>query len=427
MSRLLLSLAFVLLLVLGLDAQSVSGIVLDAIDQQPIPSAIVRMQGQNRTALTDDAGRFTLTYEGEVGDLEVTRLGYRGATVGRNRLSQYGMVVKLNPAAALPDVVISAGAEQVLEDKTLHMYDYDFLDDQLVVILYDRVRRAPFLALVDVNDEILSRLDGPEAPGKLVRDCMGHLHVLGRRHACQLFRLDAERLGMYVDSLHLYKQFVEPCLGNIENYYYYSQERLNGQVLDYYHFDARTQKGEGFMQLIDRQKIHQMLDPLGPYVQYASTEASMAMLDEEAWDKINKLDYEMQFNRLAFFYPIHAPLHVIGQSLYVFDHTNLLIRRCDAGGKALDSVGITYPKLPHWQRTILIDAVREEAYTVFEQHGYLTLHEIDLKTGELMDAYPLPMQFPIKVQVRDGVVYYMYRELDYDDTNRLYRMRLKWE
>jgi hypothetical protein len=404
-------------------AQLLTGEVRDGSTGDPVASAVVRVQGMRGRAVTDSLGRFRMDAGAEAGYVEVARVGYRQALLPFQ--TGQSLLVRLQPSADLPDVVITAGPEPVLKDKTLHLYDYDFMDDALVVIVYDRAQRRPYLALLDAHDAVIDRLDLPEKPGKLQRDCMGNLHAITEHYACQLFR-DGDQLAYLSDTLPLFEQYVTPCLGSLNDYYYFRHERANGQVVDYYHFNAATQQGQGFLQLVDKQKIYQMLDPFEPYVQFASNKAELLALTPEQWDKINKLDYEMQFNRMAFFYSIHAPLHVLGDQLLIFDHTNRLIRKLNASGRPQDSVAISYPKMKGWQKVVYTDPIQTRAYTATEKMGYLTLHEIDLHSGELLGSYPVPMQFPYKLQIRDGVVYFLYRSQEaLDDTKRLYRMGLQ--
>ena len=73
---------------------------------------------------------------------------------------------------------------------------------------------------------------------------------------------------------------------------------------------------------------------------------------------------------------------------------------------------------------IIIDEIRGEAYTVFEKHGYQTLRRIDLATGTLGLPTEIPRQFPHKIQIRNGIAYFLYKQGSYDDTKRLYRLGL---
>ncbi|MEM7036446.1 MAG: carboxypeptidase-like regulatory domain-containing protein [Bacteroidota bacterium] len=427
MKHLLLTCLFVLTAVSTTFAQAIKvhGTVTEAETGEPVPYANLRVQGYPSGALTDGNGDYELTVPGPGAIIEVSHLSFKKRFIKVRKRSHHRIDIPLSPEAIrIDDVVISDGLQRVLEDKTIHLYDYEFFQDQLFMIIYDRETRESKLALINEKDSIIDTYAGPETPGALVKDCLGNVHALTKHHACQLWAIDG-KIEMFVDSIELFQQVVEPCLGHVEEYYYYRYDLANGQAVDYFHFNAEDGKATSFLQLTDNEKIHQMLDPLGPYVAFASTKEQMLMLPQETWDKINKLNHEMQFDRMAFFYPIHAPLHVVGDDIMVFDHTNDKILTLEKDGTETKSIDLSYDKMPNWEKTILIDEYREEAYTLSIKHGFGTLHEIDLETGGIKDSWELPRQFPKKIQIRNGVAYFMYKELNYDTTNRLYRLRLK--
>lgn len=414
------------------------GHIREAGSMDPVAFANISVKGTQNGAVSNETGAFRLELEGEEAILEVSRMGYRrqAIRVRHKRTVQSRDIVMEVSDVKMDDVVISDGLQRVFEDPTLHLYDYEFYDDQLLVIVYDRERKRSRLALVNDQDSIISITDGEEEPGKFFKDCLGNVHVLGKRWACQLWVMDGEsggdRIGWFRDSLETFYRVVKPCLGSLDEYRYYKFGQGNDQLMHYVAYNAETKEQRSFVQIKDKVKIHQMLDPLGQYAGFARTEAQLFAIPPEIWDKINKLDHNYQFERLAFFYPISAPLHVIDQEVCLFDHTNGLLYRLQKDGSALPvqevahtEIPITYHKEPHWQRVIYSDPIRGEAYSAFLKNGILTLKEVDLETGELKGSYELPRQFPTRVQVRDGVVYFLYKELNYDTTNRLYRLRIK--
>ena len=408
-----------------LDAQTmkVEGTVRDAETAEPLVSAQVRVQGRMQGALTDANGDFTLQIEGGAKVLEVSHIGYRKAIVALKDASTQRVEVKMQLAAALAPVLITSGPELVLEDKTIHLYDYEFFQGELMMIIYDRKLKRSKLALVDARDSIMDMEMGIEEPGKLVCDCLGNVHAITQHWAHQLFTME-EQIGFYTDSLERFERTVLPCLGNIDAHYYFDYPRFNNQILDYLAYNMETDEWKAFLQVKDKVKMHQLMDPLGIYMGVATSEAGMMALTPEDWEKVGKIDPEFQFEQMVFFYPVHAPLRVIDGKIYVFDHLNGLIRSFEKDGKALAEVPISYHKLVDWQRTVIVDEARAEAYTLYQRHGYSSLRKIDLQTGAVGEAIEIPKQWANKIGVRDGIAYFMYKQGQYDDTNRLYRMRL---
>ncbi len=424
-SVLLPILAVIVLSASALEAQRtiITGVVVDAQTSEGIPAAQLKVQGRFQGTMADGDGRFKFEVDGPIAALEISRVGYKKLVYQIQGQKTQGLKIKLEPTAALAPVVIASGPQPVFEDKTLHLYDYDFLDDQLVVIIYDRERRHSKLGLVDKNDSIVNTKLCLQPPGKLFRDCLGNVHAITQDWACQLWT-DYGELQSYADTLETFERVVKPCLGNIGNYYYFEYRRFHGQVLNYFAYDVENEKWINFLELKDKVKIHQLEDPMGPNLSFASameeeiTQPYLAAGPPRMWDA------QMQFDYLAFFYPIPAPLHVIGDSIYIFDHHDGLIRVFEPNGDSVRTVAIDYHKSRDWERAIYIDEVLGEAYTRYDKHGVSSLRKINLVDGSVGEKIKIPRQFPKKITVRAGTAYFMYKKDLKDDTNRLYRMQL---
>lgn len=390
----------------------------------PIPYAQVRVQGQMIGTLTDQDGAWELELKEAGVSLEFSHIGYKRRFAKIRKPGHQRLHIVMQEALILDPVVISDGLQRVLEDKTLHLYDYEFYEDQLFIILYDRKQHRSKLALVNQRDSIIDVDNGVEKPGKLVRDCLGNVFAIGKEYACQLYTVH-DQIGMYVDSLDLYERYVKPCLANLDEYYFYRRFAFNNQILEYFAYNAETEQGVAFTKVQDKVRMHQLMDPLSIYASVIASEEHAMTISPEQWKEVGTIDHEFQFQQMVFFDPVDAPLRVIDGKLYIFDHLNGLLRSYQKDGTKIDEAPIDYHKLPHYQKGLFVDEVRGEVYAYFKQHGYATLKEIDLETGALKGNYEVPRQFPQKITVRDGVLYFMYKELNYDDTNRLYRLRLK--
>jgi len=430
MRRIPLLLTLLLLLsASALTAQSfvVKGIVRDAETGEAISLATVRVSGSILTAMTDDQGLFATHVPRTGVVLEISRLGYQRAYYPLERVPdepvEIGLVKK---DITLAPVLIEAGLQKVLKDDKLYVKDYGFWEEYLFVMVFDENRREFKLAYINERDSIMDESWGPEAPVSLEYDCYGNVHAIGKDFACQLY-IDNETIQYYQDSVHLYDAYVRPCIGNVGPYYYYAYRQLNDQVLDYYAHNGITANGDFFFHLEDERRIQQIIDPseLNPFSDYVNSEAMARGMSPKMWKRLSTLNEDTQFEKLAFFKPVDAPLHVVGNNVLVFDHLTNYLRIFSPDGFHKGDIPIDYHRLPKWDSFIIIDKIRGEAYTRYVRNGYSTLHEIDLETGQIGTGIELPREFPEEITVRDGVAYFLYREANYDDTRRLYRYRVK--
>ncbi len=412
---------------LGITQLTLQGQVKDAETGESISYASIRLQGTVIGAMSDKDGKFEFNLIQLGASIEISHVGYQAQVIKVDNLSQKPLTIKLTPKEIrVDDVIISDGLQRVLEDEKLYLFDYAFSQDELFILLYDKKRKQPILALIDENDSIIATDPGPERPKELVTDCLGNVHMLSKNFACQVFSIDGE-IAMYVDSLHEYKKYVEPCIGRKDEYYYYDFYRFNNQMLDYYAYNGDSREGQFFAHIRDEERMHQLLDPSEDniYKAIAQTEEQFLAITPSMWRKLGKVNHEFQFYQMAFFHPVHAPMKVVEDSIYVFDHVNGLMRDYHRSGKEGRRIPISYHKEPKWDMFITVDNIRGEAYTSYTRNGVITLAEIDLNTGEILKEHKLPRQFAKEVTVRDGVVYFLYQERNYDDVNRLYRLRIK--
>ena len=411
----------------GLAQLTFNGQVQDAETGEPLSYASIRLQGTVIGAMSDKQGKFEFNLIKLNVILEISHVGYETRFVEVKNLRNGPMVIRLQPKEILvDDVVISDGLQKVLEDETLYLFDYEFSENELFILLYDKKRKEPVLALIDENDSIIATVPGPERPKELVKDCLGNVHMLTKNFACQIFTSDGE-VGMYVDSLKEYQKYVEPCIGKIDEYYFYDYYRFNNQILHYYAYNGETREGDYFCDIKDEERMHQLLDPSEDniYRSIATTEAEFLAITPSMWEKVGKLNKEFQFYQMAFFHPVHAPLRTIDGSIYIFDHVNGILRHHDPDGSETSKTPISYHERSKWDMFITVDHMRGDAYTSYTKHGVRTLAEIDLEDGSIIKEHKLPRQFAKEVTVRDGVVYFLYQEMNYDDVNRLYRLRIK--
>lgn len=91
----------------GMKAQTVSGVVLDAVTSEPLPGATVTIKGSTAATSTDIDGKFTIKTERESGSIHVVYIGYMPATVGFK--SGETLTVSLREDTQMLDEVVAIG------------------------------------------------------------------------------------------------------------------------------------------------------------------------------------------------------------------------------------------------------------------------------------------------------------------------------
>jgi hypothetical protein len=160
---------------------------------------------------------------------------------------------------------------------------------------------------------------------------------------------------------------------------------------------------------------------------YASNESSSVMGDinvAQLYDERTKREATGVYRELVS-EPEYAPLFTTNEFIYVFDHTNGFIIKCDEDLKIQDKVKIKYHNELKWNEKIHVDMDTKEVYIEFLRKGLKELHKIDLETGKIINVYVLIKQtFPQKIRIKNGFAYYMYKKSADGQKQYLYKQPL---
>ncbi|MCB9230826.1 MAG: carboxypeptidase-like regulatory domain-containing protein [Bacteroidia bacterium] len=421
--RLPLILIMLLLLASGAFAQTfrIQGKIIDAQTREPLPNAKVRVLGAQKAVLSEQDGMFYLESPVQYPRLRITYVGYTTLEYQAKEGDPTSLLIPLSQSEIdLEDVVITGEKiEQVYPDPLIHIHNYEFSGENLVLLIQEPGSNQHKLILYNQEDSILDVAYGVEPISGLFRDCFGKVHLLSKNYACQLLE-SPNQLRFACDSLEEFERVVRPVLGAIGSTLFYGQA-LNDFESVFYSVTA-DRKGSSLVYTTrDREKIRRVEDdrlmasknvPLYGWMGDAMRESSEANAYEQYMKKIGNA-------------PIIVPLKVVGNEAVIFDHANDKLVRFNMLGDSLDEAPISYHKERFWQKKLVVDELRREVYTVFLKNGKSILKEIDLETGEISGEWTIPMQFVQNIRIRGGYAWFIYKDSVYDDIRRLFRMQLK--
>jgi hypothetical protein len=406
----------------------VQGQIIDAQTGAPLQGATVASQGTEIpcSTITDEQGKFEIQCQHPIQRIQVSALGYNPyQQAGPFNQNVKPIALETRSVELAPVVIQERGMERVLEDKTLYVIDYAWEGENLWVIYQKMGTRQPMLALIDERDSIIATEAGPERPRSFFTDCKGKVYVLGDQYACQI-GWNKGKIEWELNEMAHFEREVRPCEAYLPPYTIRKMIRCNGQMQNYIAYDQGNREVGVLCHIMNKEKIHQLLDPYSIYAGLIRSEAHLYSLTETEWNQIAKLGPEFMFEQRAFFYPIPAPIKVLHNQYYIFDHTNGLLKTYTPTGDQLDEVRINYHQMPRWQKQdILTDPIRNEAYAIFKRGTWTQLREIDLDTGQLLETYEIPQEHISRITIRGGTLYFLYRQANYEDVNRLFRWRIK--
>jgi CarboxypepD_reg-like domain len=413
----------------ALQAQwTISGRIIDADAQDPLPGALALLAGETRGAVADSTGRFVLSSKIPYPVINIQYLGYKPISkrLDLKKEQKYEFAMLPDPLTLPTTTIIADGLQRVHPDRTTSVIDYEFLHGQLLLLVYDRLRKRNVIQLFSRDLNLLAEADVPDRNLRaLMADCVGNCHCTSDDFVGQI---DFAKGHLFVrwDSLSVFNRVVATCQARLASTYYFAFQPHNfAKAFMYQHEGATKRKflygtiDQKTLDIIHDEGLAEVRDgtkaDLSIASPYGSTESLRAVFQTE----LNR-----QYLSLVVCPPIYVPIKIAHQSVLIFDHPHDLVLRYDELGYCLDTIRIDYHHLPNWKKEVIVDDEAQEVYTMTELGGYTRLHRIDLRTGTLAESWELPDPFPLKIKVMGGFIYYTYRDNATDATKRLYRMQL---
>jgi CarboxypepD_reg-like domain len=407
----------------------VTGRVTDRETGGPLAGASLQVVGTALGAITDADGRYRLTITGSRATVQVQYLGYQPQVLRMFPERQTVYDIALEPqAVSLPTTTITSDKlQRVYPHRQTMVIDYEFLKEDVLVIIYDANRRRNVLQLLSADFVVLAEHDNPaEPPRALVQDCLGASHCITEHFSGQIDWLGGTRITVRYDSLVRFRQVLEPCLAYVDSTYYFASMRGDyAKQFQFVHLADRQL--QPFYDCVDRKAMATVRDEV---VMGGRTSLTTQVTIEDASGSRQQMragfqsDLNRRYLKEVLCPPIYVPIKVVQGQAHVFDHPNGRIVAFDLQGHITDAVSISYPALDDWKKEVLVNAEESEAFTLTEKNGYVTVHRIDLDTGALDEAWELPFPFVQKIKIRGGYIYFSYRDRLEDNVKRLYRLQM---
>lgn len=429
-----------LLCTLTVRAQTMRSVrVVDDTDQEPIPEVVVKLDGRVM-GVTDGNGRIMFRWNsGETARFE--HLGYEPRTIPGDQAPGHGeLLVRLTPKERLlgPVDIGRAKPEEVFRREDLHAADLLVNDAGLWVLAYERPRHVRAEAdaskeiLRDVRLVLLDTLFNETASCPVPEDVFGLRHDLrndvvieGTTRAFGIGRKGKE-LVLLPFGLEELRRSVLPWTDSIPGWMVGSNAEDTYPALDHLALDPLADSLARICTVVDT-FLMDLLRSEYKYMKGPEKVTAMNLAAQLGVDKEVVAAYMRGFSRNVWFKPLYAPLFVVGDTLLVFDHPRKRIRKFDRAFHEHGSVPIIYQAKGEerlWAGRLSQDRSTGQVYAHFRKGGTTWLRAIDPVTGLLGPRHRLQHEYPERVQVQGGWVYYIWRPYGSLQKRTIYRERL---
>lgn len=324
----------------------------------------------------------------------------------------------------IEEVMVSSNfGEIVFEDSKHFIIDFHISELGRYVIL----KHMRHYQLLKLNSElaVISTMKLDFKPTTLFSDCLGNLHVLSKDSMYQL-NIYSEQLSIFErNTIDLYYDFFEKCIGRSDQYVYMKEMNDFGQSTILYAFNRE----KGVKQLIYR--IEDSVVVADVNLEYQGI-LNNSHLETQRMQEISIPQlYGSRDHTERVFYFIQVlsksdynPTFFKGDTLFVFDHVNGLAVQLADSGTVLGTSIIDYHLFKNWQARNHLDTRKNQFYTEYSalERNVSELSSNNYHLGKSTKLTEQPQ--PDKLVIFDGYAYFTYKPNFGANLNKLYRQRL---
>jgi hypothetical protein len=407
----------------------ISGRVTDDVTKQPLKNVSIQISGTLQGTTTDSSGLFKLEVRAKDIVLVFSIIGYDNKVIKANYRSYSGLFVGLaQRLQVLNEVVINASpVEQVIVSKKSNVLDYDFYNDHILIITYGNDLSGSKLILINQSFDTLSKINIPEEPTGLFKDCLGNNHVVCEKSIYQVY---TDSFGMHLlppQPIQSFERVLYPCIAaDSSNVYLVKKSGAvpvetgfhvfdsHNHTVSYTYVNKLTKQQNSLAKITDEELVQKRKEEL----LYEKNKQAAGLYNHGSQGQ-DRLFFETILVK-----EIYAPLYTIKGRTYIFDYINSFILSYDSRGKLLNRTAIAFHRDKSWKRDMCVDEKSGKAFAIFENKGITEIKEINVNDGQINRSYKIPFIFIKNIKARDGYVYFLYKGPDYIGARCLSRLKV---
>lgn len=438
---------FFLLFAMQLQAQtiSVTGKVTDSETGMPISEAFVSIPLNGMAVYTDSTGKYSIRINGGASEVtlrcEATNYLTRESVVklnGRNKTVNFELVFS---AVVLPSVNITTGPQTVWRSSSLHVVDYAFVTDGMLLLTGEKEERwkreedskttlfnGCRLILTDSLNREKTRVLIPELCKGFVVNFFGDVFLMTHKKI-YIVVIENDLISLGEIPNEFYEKEIEPVIDSIHTNVYLSNYNKNFPAFEYLVYSGNDSLTKPFRYLVD-EELMKIFRSEYKYMQPREKLEAFRFELQTGIDKEIIAAYMRGFQNTYYYEPLNIPLYIRHDTLLMFDHHHNKMIRYNREGIPVDSIEISYHKNTNpykWSGKITQDTGSSDLYTTFEKDGIYFVKKLNIKTGKCEDSFRVTYKYAEKFSVHNGYVYYTYRPFESTQKKYLYREKILTE
>ncbi len=340
----------------------------------------------------------------------------------------------------LKEVTVSENKPEIAyHEKMVSLETYEINEMGIYLIAYQQSGKA--LLHLSFDLDTLSVLPIARKYDRLYKDVFGQIHLISYDSTYQIGHrqvgdryLDAELFyGMKTNEFYYIMGNNAAVTDNVFVIGTYSGSGCSGQELFYHYFNRGNPNRHLLKHVFDQESLDfcaniQTFGGLEGFGGNAYSPSPDYYAHLVMRPRVNLRKWTLAPN------PIYDPIFAIGDTLVLFNFEADKNEYFDKNAQLIGETPIKFHryknwngkwlKKGNWKKEVLVDRVRKEFYTIFEDESVMSISKINLKTGQTkVVAELLDFHFVQLPMVNDGTLYFLYHTGS-THSKALYRMKI---
>jgi hypothetical protein len=417
----------------------IKGKILDKTSGVPIGDVNIKLEDFPVGTTTSKEGLFSISLEELPVRFIISHIGYQTKIIEITDVFEQEISISLERKTEELDEVVISGTkvETIYKDEVYSVLDYEFLDDDILLLIY-RNSFSKELILLDPSNDTITKLNTVKIkPLKLFKDCFNAVHVLGKDSAYQLYFHNGRIDLIYPTPVSEFKKLMFPCVTQLNDNIYFKLNFYNELVVEYQYAKEMESQLHFLRRIVDSVKID--LINSNPYMRSLlniglyndAEERILNMSDYVAMDDQIKMmndlragEFEAHYLRKIVLTPVFAPLLKLRDTLVIFNHPQGQIEFYSPNNRLIRTVKINYADDPDWVKEIIADEITSNVYCLFLKSGVYNIRRVNTQNGQIEQILRIYYPFVKKIKVRDGYVFYLYKGMGEGENSKLFRQKM---
>lgn len=403
-----LVISFIVLSCHSFAQQSYSGKIIDEFNR-PISSVHIWVDQSTNGTITNKKGVFNIKIQAFPVTIHISHLSFIGQELTLKSAEALKKTIILKSLVlTLPTASITS--EKLVDLTKNYLYDisdFEIYQDHLLLLAYQwKQKTNPWLIMLNAyGDTLWTSYIGKD--GELYKDCMGHIHLVTKKAAYQIF-IEEDNFQLYpAVSIKEFEELLKPCIESHDDKIYMEQYVYADQILNYFEANLKDTSVQQIATIADEQAMRWLADDANGF-------------------SPPRNEHDQRFEQLFFYDKVYAPLIKKGDSTIIFDFVNDEIGLFDINFELLSTTKIDFHHTLKWKEKLFVDEKTETVYTMFRRGGFHYLNAIELETGDLSADISIPkFTFIGKLRVHDHKIYFLYRDrMNGESLTKIYLMKI---